>query len=266
MRFTWRSMLRAWIGIWRRSPGLPRILVAKRQKSKTASATPALTMIAVFSFILLAPLLISSVSLALTPEFYVSDWNDACAWVNDHTPATSFTYSADNGTHPEYGIMSWWDYGNYILYRAERPAVANNFQTGIENASRFFIAQNETAADAIMDNCSARYVMADNRMGSPYAGVSYGIFESMPYLAGDDPNSYHMRVNASALTVSPKYYGSMYAKLFDFDGCGYKSGSGNVTGGLEHYRLIYATNGTDPVKVFEYVKGAGYHRHSCARI
>ena len=49
----------------------------------------------------------------------------------------------------------------------------------------------------------------------------------------------------------------MYAKLFDFDGCGYKSVSGNVTGGLEHYRLIYATNGADPVKVFEYVKGAG---------
>ncbi len=229
----------------------------KRQKSKTASATPALTLIAVVSFILLAPLFISSVSLALTPEFYASDWNDACTWVKDHTPVTSFTYSADNGTHPEYGIMSWWDYGNYILYRAERPAVANNFQTGIENASLFFIAQNETAADAIMDNCSARYVMADNRMGSPYAGVPYGIFENMPYLAGDNPNSYHMRVNASALTVSPKYYSSMYAKLFDFDGCGYKSGSGNVTGGLEHYRLIYATNGADPVKVFEYVKGAG---------
>ena len=229
----------------------------KRQRSKpVASATPALSLIAVFSFILLAPLFISSVSLALTPEFYVSDWNDACLWVNNHTPATSFTYSADIGTHPEYGIMSWWDYGNYILYRAQRPAVANNFQTGIENASRFFIAPNETAADAIMDNCSARYVMADNRMGSPYAGVSYGIFESMPYLVGDDPNSYHMRVNASALRVSPKYYNTMYARLFDFDGCGYKSGSGNVTGGLEHYRLIYTTNGTDPVKVFEYVKGA----------
>ena len=166
----------------------------KRQKSKAASATPALSMIVLVTFILLAPLLIGSISLALTPEFYVSDWNDACTWVHDHTPATSFTYSADSGTHPEYGIMSWWDYGNYILYRAERPVVANNFQTGIENASLFFIAQNETAADAIMDNCSARYVMADNRMGSPYAGVSYGIFESMPYLAGDDPNSYHMRV------------------------------------------------------------------------
>ncbi len=227
-----------------------------KQKSKAASATPALSMIALVSFILLAPLFISSVSLALTPEPYVYDWNDACIWVNGHTPATSFTYSADNGTHPEYGIMSWWDYGNYILYRAERPAIANNFQTGIDNASRFFIAPNETAADAIMDNVSARYVMADNRMGSPYAGVSDGIFESMPYLAGEDPNSYHMRVNASAVTVSPKYYDSMYAKLFDFDGCGYKSGSGNVTDGLQHYRLIYATNGTDPVKVFEYVKGA----------
>lgn len=243
-------------GLDRRLAGQSPDTRGKRQKSKAASATPALTVVAIFSLLLLAPLFIGSVSLALTPEYYASDWNEACTWVNGHTPATSFTYSADNGTHPEYGIMSWWDYGNYILYRAGRPAVANNFQTGIESSSRFFIALNETAADAIMDNRSARYVMADDRMGSPYAGVRYGIFESMPYLAGDDPNSYHMRINASAVTVSPKYYDTMYARLFDFDGCGYKSGSGNVTGGLSHYRLIFATSGDDPVKVFEYVKGA----------
>jgi dolichyl-diphosphooligosaccharide--protein glycosyltransferase len=230
-----------------------------RQKSKSGSIAPALVVMATLSFMLLVPLLIGGIGMALTPEYYMADWNDACSWVKDNTPPTSYTYEADAGTHPEYGIMSWWDYGNYILYKAERPAIANNFQTGIEKASLFFTAQNETAADALMNNCSARYVMVDDRMGSPYAGVPNGIFENMAYLAGDDPASYHIHDNVSSkrvIILSPKYNNSMYARLFNFDGCGYRSETGNVTGGLEHYRLIYATDGADPVKVFEYVKGA----------
>lgn len=224
----------------------------KKRKSRSASMTPALAMMAAAALLLMAPLLFNSVGLALTPSSYVEDWNDACTWVKGHTPATSFLYTADEGTHPEYGIMSWWDYGNYILYKAERPAIANNFQTGIDSASHFFIAQDEASANKIMDACNARYVMLDLRMGSPYAGVQGGIFRSMPYLAGDDPASYYKRSNASSrLTVSQKYNNTMYARLFDLDGCG-----NLVSNGLEHYRLICATDGQDPVKVFEYVEGA----------
>ncbi len=159
--------------------------------------------------------------------------------------------------------MSWWDYGNYILYRAERPAVANNFQTGISDAANFFIAQDEAAANAVMDKRNARYVMLDYRLGSPWAGVTYGVFENMPYLAGDDVASYHATYvlpetygSQQMVDGSGKYYGSMYSRLYDGDGLGGRDPLGHNAPALQRYRLLYTSGGNDPVKVFEYVKGA----------
>jgi len=227
----------------------------KPSAARSGSISTALTLVSCIVALLLLPSLISTIAMALTPEYYAQDWNSACQWVSDNTPKTSFLYSADNGTHPEYGIMSWWDYGNYILYRAERPAVANNFQTGVNESARFFTAHDESAADAIVDNRSARYVMLDYRMGSPYAGVQYGIFEDMALLAGENASGYHDRALYANRSANEKYYDSMYSRLFNADGCG--AGYGSITiEPLEHYRLIYETHGDDPVKVFEYVKGA----------
>ncbi|WP_128860082.1 oligosaccharyl transferase, archaeosortase A system-associated [Methanocella paludicola] len=235
----------------------------KASQSRDAWLTPPVVAMGIVFAVLLIPILMSDYSVSGVQEFYTLDWNEACQWVKDNTPKTSYTYSADKGTEPEYGIMSWWDYGNYILYRAERPAVANNFQTGIGDAARFFIAQDEAGASEIMDKRKAKYVMLDYRLGSPWAGVTAGVFENMPYLAGEDTSSYHasyvVPVTYGSQTVldgSDKYYSSMYSRLFNDDGLGGRDRLGHEAGGLQRYRLIYATDGTDPVKVFEYVKGA----------
>mgnify|MGYP005835596195 CR=1 FL=1 len=237
----------------------------KSSRSRSGSVSPPLLAVIIVSLIALLPVLLNSVSIASSPEFYTADWNDACTWVRDNTPVTSNTYSADMGTMPEYGIMCWWDYGNYILYRAERPAVANNFQTGIDDASRYFIAQNESSANEIMDKRNARYVMMDYRMGSAYAGTAGGIFDNMPYLAGDDPDSYYMSyimpepMGKSSLVAydgNEKYYETMYSRLYYDDGCGGMNRLGKHVNGLEHYRLLYKSPGYDTVKVFEKVKGA----------
>ena len=235
----------------------------KRSHAREASLTPPIVAVGIVSILLIISILMSPVTLTTSPEFYTVDWNNACQWVNDHTPKTSFVYSADNGTHPEYGIMSWWDYGNFILYKAERPAVANNFQTGVQDAANFFIAQDEASANAVMDKRDAKYVMLDYRLGSPWSGVSIGVFENMPYLAGDDTDSYHMSYSRpvpygrqNVIGASDKYYDSMYSRLFNRDGLGGKDPMGINSSGLERYRLLYVSQGEDPVKVFEYVKGA----------
>jgi dolichyl-diphosphooligosaccharide--protein glycosyltransferase len=235
----------------------------KTSRPREASLTPPIVGVAIVAAVLIVPILMSTVTIATAPEPYSLDWNGACQWVSDHTPKTSYAYSADNGTHPEYGIMCWWDYGNFILYRAERPAVANNFQTGVADAAHFFVAQDEASANAIMDKRNAKYVMLDYRMGSTWAGVTYGIFDNMPYLAGEDTDSYHMSYlmpvpygSNRMFDGSGKYYGSMYSRLFNADGLGGKDSLGYEANGLQRYRLIYMTNGSDSVKVFEYVKGA----------
>jgi len=55
---------------------------------------------------------------------------------------------------------------------------------------------------------------------------------------------------------SGKYYGTMYSRLFDGDALGGRDPLGYTANGLQHYQLLYMTRGVDPVKVFEYVKGA----------
>lgn len=235
----------------------------KTSHSSDGWLTPPMVAVAVVSAALAIPVLMSVYAVTGTQEFYTLDWNQACEWVKANTPPTSYAYAADNGTHPEYGIMSWWDYGNYILYKAERPAVSNNFQTGIDAAARFFIAQDEASADAIMDECGAKYVMLDYRLGSAYAGSPSGVFENMPYLAGEDSKLYHTSFimpepygSTQLYDGSDLYYGSMYSRLYNDDGLGGQNTIGHWTSGLQHYRLLYSTTGTDPVKVFEYVKGA----------
>jgi dolichyl-diphosphooligosaccharide--protein glycosyltransferase len=235
----------------------------RSSRSREAWITPPVVAVGIVFAVLAIPILMSSYTIAGTPEPYTLDWNDACQWVNDNTPKTSYTYSADNGTYPEYGIMSWWDYGNFILYKAERPAVANNFQTGVDDAARFFVAQDEASANAFMDKRNAKYVMLDYRLGSPWAGSTYGVFENMPYLAGEDVDGYHMSYvmpvaygSERMYDGSDKYYNSMYSRLFDGDGLGGRDHLGYEADGLSHYRLLYTTDIIDPVKVFEYVKGA----------
>lgn len=248
--------------------GLDRVLTDTKSKKKTSKSgtaliTPALVAVSIIAIVLLIPVVDGSVTIAGTPSQMILSWNEACSWVKDNTPATADVYSADQGTQPGYGIMTWWDYGNYVLYVAERPAIANNFQTGIPSASHFFISQNETSANTILDSVKARYVMVDYRMGSQAAGVGGGIFENMPQLAGDDTDSYHMYYYSlqpsgvvSSLDGSEKYYDTMYSRLYDGDGLGGRNKLGNVTNGLERYRYIYDNGGSDPVKVFEYVNGA----------
>lgn len=245
--------------------GLEEYLSSAATKKKPSSArsasisAPLLAVIAV-SVVILVPILLNCISMVLTPESYSLDWNDASAWLDDHSPKTSFTYSADDGTTPEYGVMSWWDYGNYILYRAERPAVANNFQTGIKDASRYFIAPSEDVANAIMNKTDSKYVMMDFRMGSPYVGVPGGIFEDMAYLGGSDPSSYHtiakLPNGKSTYTGDDKYYNTQYFRLFNEDGCGQWNTTMPPQNGLSNYRLEYVTSHGDPVKVFQYVPGA----------
>ena len=234
------------------------------KKGRSAEITPPVVAVLIVAAIALLPALWGSATAASTNiYYYTTDWCQACQWVDAHTPPTSNAYSADKGTTPEYGIMSWWDYGDYILYEAERPAVANNFQTGIPDAAHFFIAQDEASADAIMDKVNAKYVMVDYRQGSSAAGVAGGIFDNMPLLAGDDASGYATSYlvpepygSQQMYDGSAKYYGSIYSRLFNGDGLGGRDPLGYTANGLAHYRLLYMTRGVDPVKVFQYTKGA----------
>src|SRR3989304_6589205 len=66
-------------------------------------------------------------------------FNDPDFYYELYPPGDEFEY-------PEtaYGVMSWWDYGYFIMQLAHRIPNSNPGQVGAVPAGQFFIAQNES--------------------------------------------------------------------------------------------------------------------------
>jgi oligosaccharyl transferase (archaeosortase A-associated) len=223
-----------------------------------------------------------------------SDWMEALNWMGDNTPDTGVDYYAiydrDTFEYPEqaYGVMSWWDYGHWITYVAQRIPNANPFQHGVagpNGAAAFFVQQSEEDSSAILDTLNTRYVITDIQMDT-------GKFWAMATWYDEDKGAsgYEYRVaTQTGQTVSlytNEYFQTMIARLHNFDGSMVESGAGipealgdykgmkvsqlpvvpvEDVPALQHFRLVHEspTNvfNTDQidlkyVKVFEYVPGA----------
>ncbi|MFZ3168039.1 MAG: hypothetical protein WA130_10535, partial [Candidatus Methanoperedens sp.] len=204
--------------------------------------------IAVFILMVLCiPNLVLAYNMAQSPPKPSDDWYDSLIWLRENTP--------DPGKPPQYGIMTWWDYGNWILYISKRPVVANNFQIGGDEAARFFIEPDVALANKIMDMRKARYVVVDRRMGlnkfmQNGQPVLKGTFMTILSFADKNFETYLDKYNLP----NDNYFQTMYARMHVFDG-----------NGLNNYRMIYESKETyynlfdrptGNIKIFEYVKGA----------
>ena len=174
------------------------------------------------------------------------DWIETLDWVKENTPKTEGFENP--GRAGDYGIMSWWDYGNWILYQSRRPVVANNFQAGAEDSARFFLAESEEESLKTIDKRDSRYVITDDKMA----------YTKLPAIArwiNEEPGSY-VQIAEDRDTVtyhhSQRFMRTTLAKLHLLD-----------CTNLGHFRLIYESEtfkGTlipvKEVKVFEKVPGA----------
>jgi len=180
------------------------------------------------------------------------EWEDSLKWLEASTPATS--YYLEPSKTPEYGVLSWWDYGNWIVYVGKRPVVANNFQTGVDDSARFFITDSEEEAKTIVEKLNVKYVITDTLMAE-------GKFSAIAEIAGKNIGDYYevktTNENTGLTTVAtPKQalLQSEIYKLHKLDG----TSLGNFR--LIHESTINSTENEsskiDTVKIFEYVPGA----------
>jgi len=202
--------------------------------------------------LLISPTLTDAVNMAYigggTPPAVAGDWQQSLIWLKDNSNTTSY-YELPEKV-PEYSVMSWWDYGNWIVYLAERPVVANNFQAGVEDAAKFYLSESEENATAVLDARGTKYIIAD-------FDLAYGKLPVLTAWANEDINSYmKMEDQGSQIAAIPqqRLFNTTLGRLYFFDGAG--------TG---HFRLIHESStflgsGDDPskskVKIFEYVPGA----------
>ncbi|MCJ7423378.1 oligosaccharyl transferase, archaeosortase A system-associated, partial [Candidatus Bathyarchaeota archaeon] len=78
-----------------------------------------------------------------------SDLQESFKWLKNNSLPTSYYDNPDKT--PEYGVMSFWDNGNWILYFSQRPVVTNNFQAGLGDAVRFLIEPDEKIANEVLN-------------------------------------------------------------------------------------------------------------------
>ncbi len=206
--------------------------------------------------VLLLPSINVTTAYAKSTQEISGDWKESLEWMKVNTPSTS-NYNVSFDQTPEYGVLSWWDYGNWIIWFGHRPAVANNFQTGVSDAAQFFTSQNESDTVSIVQNRNVKYVMTDYEIAD-----SYGKFQAIALLSGKGVDTFFMtspRLSSSGqvtqqVVPNDLYYNSTVVRLQYYDGNGYS-----------HYRLVHESpssvgtiGGTEIkyVKTFEYVNGS----------
>ncbi|MFA5253510.1 MAG: oligosaccharyl transferase, archaeosortase A system-associated [Methanoregula sp.] len=160
-----------------------------------------------------------------------SDWRDTLVWMENNTPQTGVDYltiyDKKSFTYPNssYGVMSWWDYGHMITYIAKRIPNANPFQAGVvgpDGSAAYFMATNESTADAILDHDGTRYVITDVEMDSGkfwamatwYNTTAAAAPYQMTVLVPDQTGTGYQ----SALLNTDLYYETMISRLHNFDG------------------------------------------------
>jgi oligosaccharyl transferase (archaeosortase A-associated) len=203
-------------------------------------------LLALLFLFLVLPTVSEDISYTYIVPQIAGDWYESLNWLEQNSNKTSY-YDEPNKT-PEYSIMSWWDNGNWIIYESQRPVVANNFQLGVEDSTRFFLSKNEEAATAILDNRSSRYIITDSNM-------LYGKLPGIALWAGENPSDYINTEHVGtylAITPTKNLSQTVLARLHIMDGST-----------MGHMRLIYESPtavGSNPknkkVKIFEYVQGA----------
>jgi oligosaccharyl transferase (archaeosortase A-associated) len=195
--------------------------------------------------------------LAESPSLMDEGWYSSLLWLKDNSPDPfsdlndpNFYYELYKTPfqYPEsaYAVMSWWDYGYFIMQIAHRIPNANPTQARAAEAGQFFTAQNESSSNELADKMGTKYVMIDYAMATPakfyamaeWAGNSSNEFYEVYYM----PPTEQGGQGQWALLFYPAYYQSMVARLYNFDG---KAVAVNATQtAVISYEEMVASDGT----------------------
>ncbi|MFO7966499.1 MAG: STT3 domain-containing protein [Archaeoglobaceae archaeon] len=151
-----------------------------KQRKDDSITSGDVAFIGVFMVIILAPSLVYS----LNPFEMNDDWTDALLWVKSNTEDVDHLSPEKK---PDYSVLSWKEYGNYIFYIAKRPSVVGAGTGDVVGTAEFFTAQNESAGTDFIQRKEVRYVMTsqDMGMGEDQEGGKFG---SIMQVLGMEPD------------------------------------------------------------------------------
>lgn len=185
----------------------------------------------VIFFVVFFPNIHQAKMLASTPNYVMNEgWYSSLLWLKDNSPEPfddpDFYYELYETPfhYPEsaYGVMSWWDYGYFIMQIGHRIPNANPTQARAREAGQFFTALNESSANELADRFGSKYVVIDYAMpiSKFYAMVEWAEKETGKSV-DEFYEYYYLQQQDGARLVPlyyPSYYQSIVARLYNFDG------------------------------------------------
>jgi len=130
--------------------------------------------VVVICILLIATTIKSTIGIANLPGILTPGWYNSCIWLKENTPEVEGYYSLD-ANKADYGVLSWWDYGDFIERIGHRAPCSNPMCQTTDIQWKVFLAQSEEEADSNLTGIN--YIMVDEDMvtGKLYAIVRLAI-------------------------------------------------------------------------------------------
>jgi dolichyl-diphosphooligosaccharide--protein glycosyltransferase len=211
----------------------------------------------------------SAVAVAHAAPSVTDGWIDAMQWMRRSTPeplgnpeAFLARYAEPGQGQPyqyspgAYGVLSWWDYGYWIIDLAHRIPTATPTQQTSGRPAEFLMATTSEEALRTIDLVGARYVVVSGpELLAPSAdGESvFGKFDSVAIWAGRRSNDFYdvfveRRFDGALRSVPvfyPNYYRTLAARLYVFGGAAAPA----TPSAIRTQRLV--VNGTDTQEIVD---------------
>ncbi len=198
----------------------------RRERVSAAGIVSVFVVVVVVFVVLFIPILPSAIAVASSAPYVPSDaWCESLEWLRKNSPepfnSGSDAYDQLNvAGNASYGVLSWWDYGWWIVRTAHRVPDVNPGQVPELQAevATFLTAKDEPSADDIADKLGAEYVVIDidSVLGKFWAIATY---------AGKSPSEYfgvyYVQDGQQLQPVQlfyPEYYQSLAVRLYNFGG------------------------------------------------
>lgn len=179
-------------------------------------------------------------------------WEQAMIWLKGNSAEpfkdADYFYADYNKDKREasYSVLSWWDYGYWIMYVGHRVPVCNPGSLGRIESAIFMTTNDNEGALRVLKQLKSRYIAIDYQTvtgkftAMPTYAYEDNVFAADPgkytrlrELAGSGETApeyvgvYHIgdsKSGVSRVTIFyPEYYRAMSVRLFNFDGQAVKS-------------------------------------------
>lgn len=148
-------------------------------------------------------------------------WVETCDWLKTCTTEPSDYY--DMNAKPEWGVMSWWDYGYWITREGQRPAMCNPGSNIRYEVAQYLLSPNYKETHDKLVEKNIQYIIIDYLMvTSKFYAIDTLAHAPMgeqylPTKYQQDYTYWDKNRNVPVMLNYEEYYKSLAVRLYNFD-------------------------------------------------